>query len=64
MHAVKLEKESKDSTVEVKRLDGEGETILYCQSTARAHKEESIKASFQKHFEEGLRPVSNSLSRK
>ena len=57
-------KESKDSTVEVKRLDGEGETILYCQSTARAHKQESMKASFQKHFEEGLRAVSNSLAKK
>ena len=57
-------KEDKDSTVEVKRLDGEGETILYCQSTGRAHKEESMKASFQKHFEEGLQAISDSLSRK
>jgi len=39
-------KQDKNSTVEVKPLDGEGETILYCQSTARAHKEESMKASF------------------
>lgn len=57
-------KENKDSTVEVKRLDGDGEIILYCQSTARARKEESMKASFQKHFEEGLRAISNSLSKK
>ncbi|MFC2042382.1 IS1634 family transposase [Chloroflexota bacterium] len=57
-------KENKDSTVEVKRLDGEGETILYCQSTAMARKEESMKASFQKHFEEGLRAISNSLAKK
>jgi transposase len=57
-------KEDKDSTIEVKRLDGEGETILYCQSTARARKEESMKASFQKHFEEGLQAISDSLSRK
>ncbi len=57
-------KENKDSTVEVKRLDGKGETILYCQSTARARKEESMKASFQKHFEEGLRGISNSLAKK
>ena len=33
-------KEDKDSTIEVKRLDGEGETILYCQNTAGARKEE------------------------
>jgi transposase len=57
-------KEDKDSTVKVRRLDGEGETILYCQSTARARKEESMKASFQKHFEEGLQAISDSLSRK
>ena len=56
-------REDKDSTIEVKRLDGEGETILYCQSTARARKEESMKASFQKHFEEGLQAISDSLSR-
>jgi len=56
-------KEDKDSTVEVKRLDGEGETILYCQSTARARKEESMKASFQKRFEEGIEAISDSLSR-
>jgi transposase len=57
-------KQDKDSTVEVKRLDGEGETIVYCQSTARAHKEESMKASFQKHFEEGLQAISDSLVKK
>jgi len=57
-------KQDKDSTVEVKRLDGEGETIVYCQSTARAHKEESMKASFQKHFEEGLQAISDSLIKK
>jgi hypothetical protein len=56
--------DAKDSTVEVKRLDGQGETTLYCQSTARAHKEESMKASFQKHFEEGLQAISDSLIKK
>ena len=57
-------KQDKDSTVEVKRLDGEGETIVYCQSTARARKEESMKASFQKHFEEGLQAISDSLNKR
>ena len=57
-------KEDKDSTVEVKRLDGKGETILYCRSTARARKEESMKASFQKHFEAGLQAISDSLTKK
>jgi transposase len=57
-------KEGKDSTVEVKRLDSEGETILYCQSTGRARKEEAMKTSFQKRFEEGLRSISDSLTKK
>jgi transposase len=57
-------KEDKDSTVEVKRLDSEGETILYCQSTGRARKEEAMKTSFQKRFEEGLRSISDSLTKK
>ena len=57
-------KQDRNSIVEAKRLDGEGETILYCQSTARARKEESMKASFQKHFEEGLQAISDSLAKK
>ena len=57
-------KQDKDSTVEVKRLDGEGETILYCQSTGRARKEEAMKTNLQKRFEEGLRSISDSLTKK
>jgi transposase len=57
-------KEDKTSTIEVKRLNGEGETILYCRSTARARKEESMRSSFQKHFEEGLQAISSSLAKK
>jgi len=57
-------KRDKDATVEVKRLDGNGEVILYCQSSGRAAKEESMKALFQKRFEEGLRKISASLGKK
>lgn len=57
-------KEDEDATVEVKRLDSEGETILYCQSTGKARKEEAIKTNLQMHFEEGLRSISDSLTKK
>lgn len=57
-------KKDRDSTVEVKRLDGNGEVILYCQSTARARKEESMKTLFQERFEEGLKKIASSLTKK
>jgi transposase len=57
-------KQDKNSIVEVKRLDGDRETIVYCRSTARAGKEESIKANFQRRFEEGLQAISDSLAKK
>jgi hypothetical protein len=61
---LRVVKQDKDSTVEIKRLDSEDEVIVYCQSTGRAHKEESIKARLQKHFEEGLKAISDSLTKK
>jgi len=57
-------KSEKDSTIKAKRLDRDKEVILYCESTARARKEEAMKASFQKHFEEGLQEIAGSLSKK
>lgn len=57
-------KAERDSTIKAKRLDRDGEVILYCESTGRARKEEAMKASFQKHFEEGLRAIASSLSKK
>jgi transposase len=57
-------KEEKNSTIKAKRLDHNGEVLLYCESSARARKEESMKASFQKHFEDGLKAITSSLSKK
>jgi len=57
-------KEDKNSTIKAKRLDRDGEVILYCESSARARKEESIKSQFQKRFEEGLGAISHSLTKK
>lgn len=57
-------KAESDSTIRAKRLDRDGEVILYCESSARAQKEGAMKASFQKHFEEGLQAIAVSLSKK
>ena len=54
----------KDATVKAKRLDREGEVILYCESSGRARQEQSMKARFQQHFEEGLQTIANSITRK
>ena len=57
-------KEDKGSTIEAKRLDHNGEVLLYCQSSARARKEEAMKARFRKHFEEGLQSIASSLTKR
>ena len=57
-------REEKDSTIKAKRLDRDEEVILYCESSARARKEESIKTRFQKRFEEGLEAIGSSLTKK
>jgi transposase len=57
-------RDGKDSTIKAKRLDRDGEVILYCESSARARKVESIKTRFQKRFEEGLEAISSSLTKK
>src|SRR4030042_587058 len=50
--------------VQGKRLDQEGEVFLYCQSSGRAKKEESIKTLFQQRFEDGLKAIADSLTKK
>ena len=57
-------KEGRDSTIQAKRLDRDGEVLLYCQSSARERKEEAIKSRFQKGFEEGLAAIAGSLTKK
>jgi transposase len=59
-----LIKEDASSTVQVKRLEQEGEVFLYCQSSGRAKKEEAIKTLFQHRFEEGLKAIADSLTKK
>jgi transposase len=57
-------REGPDSTIQAKRLDRDGEVLLYCESSARARKEEAIKARFQQHFEQGLGAIAGSLTKK
>jgi len=57
-------KDEKDLTVKAKRWDGDGEVILYCESSGRARKEGAMKARFQERFEDGLKAIASSLERK
>lgn len=57
-------REGPDSTIQAQRLDRDGEVLLYCESSARARKEESMKARFQQHFEEGLGAIVGPLTKK
>ena len=57
-------RKTKDSTVEVKRIDESGEVIVYCRSTGRAAKEAGMKSRFQQRFEEGLVAIQASVNKK
>lgn len=46
------------------RLEQEEEIFLYCQSSGRAAKEESIKTTFRKRFELGLNTIAEALRKK
>jgi transposase len=59
-----LIRKKKDASVEVKRIDGAGEVVVYCRSTGRASKEAGMKSRFQQHFEEGLGAIAASLAKK
>jgi len=50
-------------TVQGIRLENNGEILLYCESTGRSAKEQSIRNSFQKRFEEGLAGIASSLEK-
>jgi transposase len=52
------------SSVEAKRLDRDGEVLLYCRSSGRAEKEQAMMSLFQKRFEEGLKSITDALARK
>lgn len=51
-------------TVQGIRLEKDGEVVLYCESTGRSAKEQSMRDRLQKRFEEGLAAIKESLTKK
>ena len=45
-------------------LEQEGEILLYCQSTGRSAKEESMRERVQRRFEEGLASIAAALTKR
>jgi transposase len=56
-------KETNATTIQVQRLNQDGEVILCCQSSARARKEAEMRTRMQKRFEEGLEKLAASLTK-
>lgn len=57
-------KEEKDNKIEAKLVKGKEEWILICESKQRRAKEQSMKESFERRFEEGLEAIKGSLQKK
>ena len=56
-------KETDVTTIQVQRLNQDGEVILCCQSSARARKEAEMRTRMQQRFEEGLAKLAAGLSK-
>ncbi len=50
--------------LEVKMVNKENETILYCRSEAKKKKEQQIKTFFQQRYEAGLSNIADSIKKK
>jgi transposase len=59
-----LIKQEKDCTIRAKKIEHDEGVLVYCESSARAQKEESMKSHFQKHYEEGLQKIAAALTKK
>ncbi|MBN2542611.1 IS1634 family transposase [bacterium] len=59
-------RKDKKNTIEVQLLkpEGEDDTFLYCKSSAKGKKEESMRNKFEKLFEQGLENIKSSLYKK
>jgi len=57
-------KEDRNNKVEAALFKGEKENVLYCKSSSRLKKETSIRSRYQEHFEEGLKAIATSLTKK
>jgi len=59
-----LIKQSKDCTIRAKKIEHAEGVLVYCESSARAQKEEAMKSQFQKHYEDGLGKITASVTRR
>jgi len=57
-------KQDRDGTILVKKIELAEDVLVYCESSARAIKETSMKTRFQKYWEAGLQNIANSLTKK
>lgn len=57
-------KETKNNTVEAKRIAGDKEVVLYCRSTLKQKKEQSMQGRLQQNFEEQLIHLAKSIHKK
>ena len=57
-------KQDKDGTIRAKKIDMDEGSLVYCESSARALKEISMKSRFQEYYEAGLQDIAASLTKK
>jgi transposase len=57
-------KQDKDGAVRAKKIELAEGALVYCESTARALKETSMKSRFQGYYEAGLQEIAASLTKK
>ncbi len=57
-------KETKQGKVEAKRIRGNDEVVLYCKSSLKQQKEQSMQGRFEQNFEEQLTYLAKSIHKK
>jgi transposase len=57
-------KQDKDGAIRAKKIELAEGALVYCESSARAMKETSMKTRFQKYYEAGLQDIASSLTKK
>jgi len=60
---LELIKQDRNGTVRVKKIDLAEGALVYCESSARALKENSMKTRFQGYYEAGLKELAASLTK-
>ncbi len=57
-------KKDKTNKVEAKLVKGENESVLYCKSFLKEKKEQAMKTKMQQRFEDGIKQIAVSLTKK